>query len=128
MTPCIEHNQATLRYGSSCYKGRKAYMHRIAYCKAHGLELEDIEGQVVRHSCDNMRCYNAEHLSLGTQQDNINDMTTKGRHGRIKFTDEQVAEVRRLHGLGVKQTDLTKQFGISRAHVSKLVNQSNRKT
>lgn len=36
-------------------------------------------GPVVMHSCDNPACCNPKHLSLGTQKDNISDMTAKGR-------------------------------------------------
>lgn len=37
------------------------------------------EGTAVLHSCDNRLCVNPDHLFLGTQQDNVDDMIAKGR-------------------------------------------------
>ena len=40
----------------------------------------------VLHSCDNRKCVNIEHLSVGTIQDNVADMYAKGRGYRQKKT------------------------------------------
>jgi hypothetical protein len=36
------------------------------------------EGLVLRHSCDNKGCINLDHLSLGTQKQNVHDTLSRG--------------------------------------------------
>lgn len=55
---------------------RKYVTHRLAYVLAYG-EFE--ESLRVLHRCDEPRCINPEHLFLGTQADNMQDMWNKGR-------------------------------------------------
>jgi hypothetical protein len=52
------------------------YVHRLSYQITNGV-IEP--GMVVLHHCDNPRCVNPDHLSLGTQADNLADMRSKGR-------------------------------------------------
>lgn len=52
--------------------------HRLAW-KFHVGPIPD-ELQVL-HRCDNPSCVNWQHLFLGTNLDNRNDMLAKGRHG-----------------------------------------------
>lgn len=77
--------------------------HRVAYLLATGV---DPLGSVVRHGCDNPPCCNPDHLSLGTQADNLRD----GRErGRISLTGLDVPRRRRaerraqLHAQGLKK-------------------------
>lgn len=51
--------------------------HRLAWVLFHNQEIP-VE-LVVMHSCDNPRCCNISHLSLGTRKDNTDDMMMKGR-------------------------------------------------
>lgn len=51
-------------------------VHRMSYELAHG---PIPSGQVVRHSCNNTLCVRPDHLLLGTQQENLDDMHRQGR-------------------------------------------------
>lgn len=42
------------------------------------------KGMDIMHSCDNRRCFNPEHLSIGTRQDNMIDMVSKKRSNNAK--------------------------------------------
>lgn len=51
--------------------------HRFSYETFNGA-IPD--GYCVMHKCDNRKCFNPDHLSVGTLTDNNQDMTRKGRH------------------------------------------------
>lgn len=58
--------------------GRKEYVHRLAWVEANGPIPP--ETPFVLHRCDVRHCYEAEHLFVGTQADNVADMIAKGRY------------------------------------------------
>lgn len=45
---------------------------------------------VVRHSCDNRKCINPEHLIAGTVSDNIQDMIERKRHANYVSIEEEI--------------------------------------
>lgn len=52
--------------------------------RAHRALWKELKGEipdkyVIMHSCDNRSCVNINHLSLGTQKQNIRDAIEKGR-------------------------------------------------
>jgi len=63
--------------------GNKHLTHRLAYAWANGMWNKDgpkiPKGKNVIHKCDNPSCCNPLHLMLGTQADNMQDCSDKGR-------------------------------------------------
>ena len=55
----------------------KRRLHRGVW-EAHNAEPIP-EGMVILHTCDNPACMNPEHLVLGSQQENVEDMISKDR-------------------------------------------------
>jgi hypothetical protein len=84
-------------YGQFHLNGKTAYAHRVAYELANGPFPKEA---FVMHSCDNRKCVNPAHLSLGTFDANMADMVEKSRqahgakNGRAKLTPDQVRAIR----------------------------------
>lgn len=75
-------------YGKFADGGIWHRAHRLSY-KWHNGDL--IPGRVVLHSCDNPKCVRPEHLSQGTQKENMQDMARRGR-GRKPGVPRHVLE------------------------------------
>lgn len=66
-------------YGQAYWKKKIASAHRTSWQIFNG----DIPKNTwVLHKCDNKICVNPEHLWLGSRQDNVDDMCSKGRQYR----------------------------------------------
>ena len=73
------------------------------------------------HTCDNRRCVNVAHLRLGTQQDNMDDMTGKLRHAhgeRNAHAKLTAAKVRQIRAATGTQGAIAERFGVSQGLVS----------
>ena len=105
-------------------------LHRFVYEEL----VEPIpEGAIIRHSCDNVFCINPEHLSIGTHQDNSDDMVKRGRsaygerNGNVSLSDEEVEQIRDLYNSKrYTQAEIGQKYSISQRHVSNIVRQINR--
>lgn len=77
-TDCIlwEKCKTDRGYGQVYFDGKMLYAHRVAYEKVHGPVPK---GLYVMHRCDTPLCVNPDHLSVGTQKENLQDMVRKGR-------------------------------------------------
>lgn len=84
------------------------------------------DGLYVCHSCDVKRCVNAEtHLFLGTHDDNMSDMSKKGRRsGQLNpnatLTESQVEKILALQ-YDFTQTQLAEKFGVSQPTISRVM-------
>lgn len=101
-------------YGLVGVKGTARHAHRVMAEHLYGpLKTK----QYVCHSCDEPSCVNPAHLWVGDQQQNMNDMTRKGR-GTIKLNAEQVRAIRSLAAAGKQHKDIAPLFGVCPASVS----------
>lgn len=101
---------------------------------AHRWILEAQRGPVkkgwnVMHRCDNRLCVRLAHLWVGTQSDNMQDASKKGRLKRLqggdspyaKLTWEQAEEVRQLAGT-MTNRQIASKFGVSDSTIGAIVN------
>jgi hypothetical protein len=84
-------------------------------------------GLCVLHRCDNKICVNPDHLFLGDQKDNMQDMLLKGRnnpaktlpgrwgqkHPLARISDKQVQQIIERARKGENKGELAKEFGLS---------------
>lgn len=110
-------------YGCFNYKSVEYKAHRVAYEIVNG---EIPEGMFVCHKCDNPPCVNPKHLFLGTNEDNMKDMASKGRtgvklgsnHPNHKLVEKDVPEIRKLLSQGFKISAIAEIYGVSNCPIS----------
>lgn len=84
----------------------------------------DITGLDVRHTCDNRKCINPEHLLLGTRSDNEQDKLSRPSGNRsIKLNWNDVRLIRELYATDLySQQCIADMFEINFRRVSYIVN------
>lgn len=108
-------------YPRRLYRGNaNTRYHRVVYAESRGLDLDAIEGQVVRHTCDNPKCIDPAHLELGSEADNMRDRDVRERSGTAKLTPEQVLSIRRYAKSGMKKKDIADLFNVDARTVSSI--------
>jgi len=110
-------------YGTLEVNGVKHNHSRVVYARYHNLQLAELKGKVVRHSCNNCWCINPDHLVLGTHQDNMDDKMKSGnwKGGQPKkLTDEQVKNIRAETRLTAGE--LAVEYGVSRQTICNVIN------
>ena len=133
---CIDHgftkSVAPMGYALVAHpykKSRCITLHRLIYADKLGLTLKDIEGVVVRHTCDNPRCINPEHLIGGTLADNNRDRAERGRSAktvpsRQKLSSKDCSEILLRHKNRDKQNGtraLAREFNVDPAVICKVL-------
>lgn len=106
---CIDHGLAGDKDGygytrSHEFKPRSTLkLHRLVYCRNHNLHIDELDGLIIRHECDNTRCINPDHLVIGTQADNMRDMIQRGRSAtgirsaKAKLTKWQIQYIKQFY-------------------------------
>lgn len=123
-------------YGRISKDGVRIGTHRYSWLIHNGTIPK---GLCVCHTCDNPPCVNPDHLWLGTNLENQQDMTKKGRrvinmvglhsfegrklqlenvsrgerHIRSKFTNNKIYEVRALWETGYTINGLARTYGVA---------------
>ena len=120
-------------YGMHSWHGRPILAHRYAW---QTFKAPIPVGANVCHKCDNPRCVEIAHLFIGTQAENMRDMTAKGRrvnaqpkgsaHGMAKLTEDDVRSVRSLSALaGMRHVDISKMYAVTKEMIGCIVNRKN---
>ena len=111
----------------------RMYHHSTNEPKAHRLSYminvgEIPKGALIRHSCNNPKCVNPNHLSIGTNQDNSDDMKNTNRsltgekHPQSKLTNKDIIEIRNMFFKSkCKITTLAYKYGVSDAAIHSIV-------
>ena len=111
------------RYGQLRYKNKKTPAHRAFWEASFGKIPNKLK---ILHKCDVKLCCNPNHLFLGTNQDNTDDMVRKGRQKwpsqgnpthRTKLNKEVARIIREMPG---SQRLIAGKFNISQQMVSQI--------
>lgn len=98
--------------------------HRFAYELHNGPipQGPGWHGYCVLHRCDNPGCVRPDHLFIGTNADNVQDMDNKGRrvnaqvkgdmHPLAKLTTEKVLQIYAMVKSDRTQTSVAREFGV----------------
>lgn len=116
------------RYGKISSGGKRGLLlltHRAAYEIATGKDPGNLK---VLHSCDNPRCCNSAHLSLGSSLDNSQDMVSKNRQNKgekvpsAKLNSEAIPQIRALYATGgYSQKAIALLFGVSQGAIFRVL-------
>ena len=106
-------NKGRRGYGLMKDRGVRHIAHRFSYQYHHG-PIPD--GHVVLHSCDVPSCVNPDHLSTGTQLDNVRDSVQKGR----RYSALTDSDVRFIRTCGMSLSNISARFGIGTGYASRV--------
>lgn len=123
---CTSHARSKAGYSRFRSNGKMTLVHRYMYEQKYG-KIPD--GMFACHRCDNPACINPDHIFIGTNQDNIDDMCNKNRqnktkgsnHYKSKLTDEQVREIR-FKSSGLSQNYLSRKYGVVQSVIWAIIN------
>ena len=107
-------------YGSVAILKKYKHAHLHVWEILHNELTQNIH---VLHKCDNRKCINPEHLFLGTHQDNVKDMVSKGRqavggnHGKCKIHGEKKRQLIEMAKKGVLYKEIACQLNLNETYI-----------
>ncbi len=110
-------------YGVIKVAGKPLQVHRVVYEMYYGVIPDD---RCVRHRCDNPSCCNPKHLKLGSNQDNVDDRTLRGRSVKgskqttAKLNEREVEEIIRELQNTLTTKAIAEKYGVVRSVVSRI--------
>jgi hypothetical protein len=113
-------------------QGYRIHAHRAAFAFRHGrFPIRE----VLRHTCNNASCQNADHIIEGTHEENRQDCVDAGRqaigaqNGRAKLLEADAEYIIRQCLAGSAQVKvLAQRFGISKRAVTQIRDRKNWKS
>ena len=108
-------------YGRFCCNGKNVRAHRYSWTLKNGAIPDDL---IIRHKCRG-KCVNPDHLELGTNQDNADDMIRDGtrKNGNFinttKLTPEQVLDIRSR--INITRRELAKEFNVVKSTIDFII-------
>lgn len=119
---CISHRPSSTGYPITSRNGKNIKVMRIMFKKyKHTIP----KGMHMRHTCDNRKCINPNHLLLGTNAENTRDKVIRNRQIRgitvpsHRLTEQEVREIRKSD---LKGRELAKKYHVGEATISQVVN------
>jgi hypothetical protein len=112
-------------YGCIRIDKRTTRAHRVAYELTNG---PIPEGLLLRHTCDNRRCVNPDHLVPGDHKDNTQDALDRGRHlcgerdPKAKLSNSDVTTIREALASGITGRSLARRFRVDESMISQIKN------
>ena len=103
-------------YGTIRIDGKTLLAHRVSWMENRGPIPEE---NIVCHSCDIPSCLNPDHLWLGTDKENSDDMYRKGRNRQLRgeahrsavLTEDQAKEIIKRLKAGEKGYKIARSIG-----------------
>ena len=108
-------------YGKFYYDREACLAHRVSY----EIEYKAIpKGMYVCHHCDNPSCVRLSHLFLGTQTDNMQDSTKKGRISKGEHR-QHIAKLTEIQVIAIlkdtrPQREIAKDYNINQSQISRI--------
>ena len=120
-------SKANYGYGQLSINGKPVRANRYSWILHNG---EIPTGLMICHKCDNPSCVNPEHLFLGDQTANMQDMISKKRQkiskgcekSSCKLNETQVKNIRHLYKNPFSARELAEKFQISKQNIYDIVN------